>query len=286
MDQYFEWDEMTEGRKLKFAKLSLIRLARIYWDKMERLIIQRGQEPIATWKDLKAKLREEYLPMSYHQQLLNQWSKLVQGTKSVNEYITKFHEVVERCLVDEPETMTISRFQAGLREDIKYELFQWRIHYLEDAYQIARDFERNQKEILISLSKSNKSNTSGHGPSSSQIPSIPIIPVVCKEEIQKSIEEPEIEIYEADPNLVDEFMNEENEINKVKRKEPTTEESIEIEIYEADESLINEYEKEEEILEAEEILKEEIPEEEFPKEEVIMDPELADTIQTEEAPEE
>ena len=146
-----------------------------------RSTIQRGQEPIATWKDLKAKLREEYLPLSYHQQLLNQWSRLTQGTKSVTEYITKFHEVIERCLVDEPETMTISRFQAGLREDIKHELFQWRIHYLEDAYQIARDFERNQKEILISLSKSNKSNTSGYRLSYSQIPSTPIIPVIYKE---------------------------------------------------------------------------------------------------------
>ena len=184
---------------------------------------------------MKFMLREKYFPLSYHLRILDQWSRLTQGTKSVNEYITKFNEVVKRCLVDEPETMTISRFQAGLREDIKHELFQWRIHYLEDAYQIARDFERNQKEILISLSKSNKSNTSGHRLSSSQIPSIPIIPVICKEEIHKPIEEPEIEIYEANPNLVDEFINEENARDKVEKKEPiTTEECIEIEIYEAD----------------------------------------------------
>ena len=59
MDQYFEWYEMTEGRKFKFAKLRLIRQARMYWDTVERLIRQRGQEPIATWGELKAKLREK-----------------------------------------------------------------------------------------------------------------------------------------------------------------------------------------------------------------------------------
>ena len=30
MDQYFEWYEMTEGRKFKFAKLRLVCQARIY----------------------------------------------------------------------------------------------------------------------------------------------------------------------------------------------------------------------------------------------------------------
>ena len=41
MDQYFEWYEMTEDRKFKFAKLRLIRQARMYWDTVERLIRQR-----------------------------------------------------------------------------------------------------------------------------------------------------------------------------------------------------------------------------------------------------
>ena len=87
MDQYFEWYEMTEGRKFKFAKLRLVRQARMYWDTVERLVTQRGQEPIATWGDLKAKLREKYIPVSYHQRLLDQWHRLIQGNKSATEYI-------------------------------------------------------------------------------------------------------------------------------------------------------------------------------------------------------
>ena len=66
IDQYFEWYEMTEERKYKFAKLRLVRQARLYWGNVERLIRQRGDAPIATWRAMKVRLRAKYLPMSYH----------------------------------------------------------------------------------------------------------------------------------------------------------------------------------------------------------------------------
>ena len=64
---------------------------------------------------------------------------------------------------------------------------------------------------MTSQSKPNRNNTSGHRPSSSQVPlnkPTPIIPVVCKEEIHEPIENPEIEIYEAEASLVDEYIEE------------------------------------------------------------------------------
>ena len=142
MDQYFEWYEMIEGRKFKFAKLRLIRQARMYWDNVERLVIQRGQDPIATWGDLKAKLREKYLPVSYHQRLLGQWHRLIQGNKSVTEYIAKFDELAMRCGINESESVILSRFRSGLHDDVKRELYMREVRDLEQAYQVARDFEQ------------------------------------------------------------------------------------------------------------------------------------------------
>ena len=46
MDQYFEWYDMTEERKYKFAKLRLVHQARLYWKNIERIIRQRGDDPI------------------------------------------------------------------------------------------------------------------------------------------------------------------------------------------------------------------------------------------------
>ena len=208
MDRYFENFKMTEEDEFELARFSLILQASEYWWKIEKSIKHRHEVPVTTWKELKYMLRHKYFPWSYHQKILDQWSRLTQGTSSVLEYITNFDEFVRRDLVNESERMIISWFKAGLREDIKRELFHWETHYLEDAYQIARDFEAYQKELLISRSKPNRNDTSGHRISSSQVPSnkpTPIIPVICKEEIYEPIEEPEVEIYEADPALVDEY---------------------------------------------------------------------------------
>ena len=72
---------------------------------------------------MKAKLREKYVPMSYHQRLLDQWQRLNQGNKTVTEYIAKFDELAMRCNLVESESATLSRFRPCLREEIQRELF-------------------------------------------------------------------------------------------------------------------------------------------------------------------
>ena len=133
---------MSEEWKFRFAKLKLTRQARLYWGNLERLIGHRGENPIATWQGMKCRLRDKYLPMSYNQRLLDQWQKLTQGNKSVAEYIAKFDEYVMRCDVEESESVTLSRFRAGLREELQKELFMREVFDLEQAYQVARDVER------------------------------------------------------------------------------------------------------------------------------------------------
>ena len=113
LDQYFEWYEMSEERKFKFAKMKLVRQARLFWGNVERLYHQRGDRPIVTWRAMKIKLREKYLSFSYEQRLLDQWQRLNQGNKTVSEYITKFDEYVMRCNIVESEAVTLSRFRAA-----------------------------------------------------------------------------------------------------------------------------------------------------------------------------
>ena len=48
MDQFFEWYEMIEERKCRFAKLKLVHQARLYWKNVERFIRQRGDDPMVT----------------------------------------------------------------------------------------------------------------------------------------------------------------------------------------------------------------------------------------------
>ena len=80
--------------------------------------------------------------MSYHQRLLDQWHRLIQGNKSATEYIAQFDELAMRCGMNESEAVILSRFRPGLREELKRELYLREVKDLEQAYQVARDFEQ------------------------------------------------------------------------------------------------------------------------------------------------
>ena len=47
MDHYFEWCDMPEEKRLRFAKMRLIGQAKMYWTSVERMTIYQKQEPIS-----------------------------------------------------------------------------------------------------------------------------------------------------------------------------------------------------------------------------------------------
>ena len=69
MDHYL----LSDKRQIRFAKMKLIGQTRRYWTNIENLMTLRRQEPIQTWNEMKLKLQEKYLPISYKQRLLDQW---------------------------------------------------------------------------------------------------------------------------------------------------------------------------------------------------------------------
>ena len=72
MDHYFKWYEMSDARRIRFAKMRLLGQAKTYWRNVERLLEMRRQEPVGTWDEMKVKLREKYLPPTYWQRLIDQ----------------------------------------------------------------------------------------------------------------------------------------------------------------------------------------------------------------------
>ena len=137
---------------------------------------------------MKEKLREKYLPTSYQQRLLDQWQRLTQGNRSVTEYITRFDEYLMRCGVAEDRVVTLSRFRARLREDIQRELFLREVTTLEQAYQLALDFERFSRYSTPRRPEPNRVTPSGSRPNINQAPSnglSPTNPIGRKEDKEK-----------------------------------------------------------------------------------------------------
>ena len=201
--------------------------------------------------------------MSYEQRLLDQWQRLTQGNKTVTEYIAKFDEFIMRCNVVESEAATLSRFRAGLYEEINRELFLREVHDLDQAYQVARDCERFQRRPLFRRPEPPRINPPGNRPSPS--PSIanrpsPTTPLVRREDKGKSPEvrrEGNVHCFrchkighyasQCPTRALHIGEKEEEDIEPIEHSE-------EEEVYEAGVSLADEYEGDEEIIDSSETL--------------------------------
>ena len=85
----------------------------------------------------------------------------------MSKYVAKFDEFVMRCNVVESKAATLSRFRAGLHEEIQRELFLREVHDLDQAYQVARDCEKFQRRPLFHRPEPTRINPPGNRPSPS-----------------------------------------------------------------------------------------------------------------------
>ncbi|KAF7147941.1 hypothetical protein RHSIM_Rhsim03G0243100 [Rhododendron simsii] len=145
IEEYFDWYDMADDRRVRFAKMKLVGLAKIWWMGVEGDIRRLGQPPIGTWQEMKAKLREKYMPSNYHEKLCKQLIELKQNNVSAAEYMQKFDELKMRSQVTEDSSQTLARFKAGLRPDIRRELLRQPLYSLEHAFQVALDMEEYLK---------------------------------------------------------------------------------------------------------------------------------------------
>ena len=67
---------------------------------------------------MKSKLKDRFLPSSYHQDSYSQLHNLTQGNMSVEEYTREFEKLLIKCDLQEVEDQTIVRYLGGL--DPKY----------------------------------------------------------------------------------------------------------------------------------------------------------------------
>jgi len=141
MDRFFEWHNLSNNRKVRFAKMKLINKAKIYWRDVEDCLEMRGKPSIIDWIKMKQKLLEKYVPQSYRNKLLDQWNNLRQGNKSINEYITQFNDYMIRCAIRENEAMTLRRFCKGLNDDLRKEVVFQGVSTLNQAYTLVQDYK-------------------------------------------------------------------------------------------------------------------------------------------------
>ena len=90
---------------------------------------------------MKEKLEAKYLLMSHHRQMLHEWQKLTQGSKSIIDYITKFNEYLSQCEIQEDEVIVLTHLRVGLRNDLRRELHMRDISTLYEVYELVWNYD-------------------------------------------------------------------------------------------------------------------------------------------------
>ena len=62
MDHYFEWYDMSEERRVRFAKIKLLSQVKLFWTKYEHMMIRKNRAPIINWEEMRKIHKEKYVP--------------------------------------------------------------------------------------------------------------------------------------------------------------------------------------------------------------------------------
>ncbi|KAK1628541.1 hypothetical protein QYE76_002856 [Lolium multiflorum] len=109
----------TEDRKIKLASSEFDGYALRWWDRFLRAREEDGEQPIITWRAMKAAMTERFVPTNYFCNIFDKLTLLRQGVKTVDEYYMEMEMLMQRGRVKESLEMTMTRFLNGLKYDIK-----------------------------------------------------------------------------------------------------------------------------------------------------------------------
>ncbi|XP_041011314.1 uncharacterized protein LOC121255093 [Juglans microcarpa x Juglans regia] len=76
------------------------------------------EPPVDTWEEMKMLKRKRFVPSHYYRGLYQKLQRLIQGSKSVDEYYKEMEVAIIRANVEEDREATMPRFLHGLNREI------------------------------------------------------------------------------------------------------------------------------------------------------------------------
>ena len=161
IEEYFDWYEMIDNERVRFAKMKFTNSTKMYWQNVLQYMLRLGEPPITQWVVMKAKLLKKYIPPSYKSQLFSTMINLKQMTLSVAEYSAKFKEARLRCseFHVEDQFSVCTRFVNGLEFDIQRMVRLHAPHTVEDAYQKSLEVEKFNRPSSFAHTGQSKSQS-------------------------------------------------------------------------------------------------------------------------------
>ena len=158
LEEYFEYEEIEDPDRVKFAKAKLKGHAKVWWQEVQLDRNNRGKDKITKWERMVAKLKQKFILIDYELDILKKMQGLKQVGKSLQEYTEEFYEVLIRTSHAEADKEKFSHYINGLRPSIQEELSLVQIMSIEEAYQFSLKVEEK-----LNKKYDNKNSGRGHG---------------------------------------------------------------------------------------------------------------------------
>ena len=111
LEDYFEWYNMDEGKRVPFVRLKMKGATHVWWWISDERNANHWRPPISRWEETKEKLEDKYLPFDYVDSLFDQPVDCRQGTSIVDDFTERFHDRMVRCKVFDTNCHAICRYK-------------------------------------------------------------------------------------------------------------------------------------------------------------------------------
>lgn len=137
LDKYFENEEISEDKRVRFAATKLKGYAALWWDSVQADKKRMNKLPIRKWPRMVAKLKGRFLPKDYQVELYRRVQNLRQKGMIVKEYIEEFYCVNLQAGYTDDTLEKTTRYVNGLRLEILDEISILSPRNIEEAFQSA-----------------------------------------------------------------------------------------------------------------------------------------------------
>jgi hypothetical protein len=149
VEKIFHLHNYSEENKLAMASLEFEGYALIWWEQLLRDREEYGEDPIATWQEMKREMRICFVPKHYRRDLSNKLQNLRYGIFFVEEYYKEMEKVMIRANVYEDEEKIIACFMAGLHCNIlrivEFQPYRRLIDLIHQATKAERQLQQDAK---------------------------------------------------------------------------------------------------------------------------------------------
>ncbi|XP_056864057.1 uncharacterized protein LOC130511197 [Raphanus sativus] len=115
----FDCQNFSDIKKVRLAAAEFTGYAINWYDRVVTSRRRAGVAPVDTWDELSMLMRKRFVPDHYHRDLHHKLRRLLQGSKSVEDYHQEMETLMIKADVEGPLDATMARFLTGLNCDIQ-----------------------------------------------------------------------------------------------------------------------------------------------------------------------